>query len=76
MGNSIKEVHMKSNKLELSYNVSTPQLSSIKVLTNKLVVSLMIVVKVSENLEENGLIFLIQGKGSFVKNKSTDQNGL
>ena len=67
---------MKSNKLELSYNVSTPQLSSIKVLTNKLVVSLMIVVKVSENLEENGLIFLIQGKGSFVKNKSTDQNGL
>jgi len=45
------------------------QLPSMRVLANKLGVSLMTIVKVYENLEKNQLIIRIQGKGSFVENK-------
>lgn len=47
------------------------QLPSMRVLSRKLGVSLLTVVKVYDNLEKNQLIIRIQGKGSFVHLKTT-----
>jgi len=56
-----------SDRIRSGVLSDTEQLPSMRALADKLGVSLMTVVKVYENLENNQLIVCIQGKGSFVK---------